>query len=160
MSLVTIIWGLWVERDTPSFRLELVIYSLISCDFTTLQAFGEYIINTIYNNRFKSLILNQKYWLILFKPMNWPALWYPRRISGIMNRVKNNNYDRSQPQKKRRWVHLGIGCVNTTTKNPPNSSRVSPLRGSTYRRTLRGLLMAVSPWCRIQSFEKPQVVLK
>jgi len=61
MSLVTIIWGLWVERDTPSFRLELVIYSLISCDFTTLQAFGEYIINTIYNNRFKSLILNQKY---------------------------------------------------------------------------------------------------
>ena len=47
MSLVKITWDLWVEGDTPSFRLELVIYSLVSCDFTILQAFGKYIINTI-----------------------------------------------------------------------------------------------------------------
>jgi hypothetical protein len=47
MSLVTITWRFGVVGDTPLFRLELVTYSLTSCDFTILQAFGEYIIITI-----------------------------------------------------------------------------------------------------------------
>jgi len=56
--------------------------------------------------------------------------------------VKHNIPDQSQPQKRRRLVYLGIGCVNTTSKILSESSRVSPLRGSTIRRTLRVLLVS------------------